>query len=787
MRISPRAWRAHLHFTQLRTRLAVLFTGLFAFGIVAIALVAQVMIENQARRSVTADLLASGTVYERLWAMRERALIGSADVLARDFGFRAAVASGDAPTIASALDSLRLRANASAAAVVQLDGRVIGVSGPIAQAIAKLPVELPEGRRGAVVAVGGETYRLIESPILAPTEIGWVVFVVKLDAGEMRSLEKLSAIPMVATILQRDAQGSWHAGDGAAIPSQEIDDLVSRAGGERRMATVDLQEGRAYAIVRPLTGPDGKVQAALLLRYPRAQALAAFRPIQVGIFIAGLIVLLLVVLGSLRLARAIASPIAALQRAAQLLEEGHRTEVAVTGRDEIGQLADSFNRMSQGIVEREHRITHLAFHDTLTGLPNRAFFRQSVDQACARIARTGERLAVLCLDLDGFKAINDTLGHPVGDALLRHVGEMLLRLAPDGLVARLGGDEFAVILDESVDADRPRAMAQSIVDALAEPLGIEGQIIPISACLGIAIGPHDGDTADRLLKNADLALYGAKQDGRGSFCFFELSLDQAARARRQLELDLREAILRGQFKLHYQPIFDLKADRIGGFEALLRWDHPTRGNVSPVEFIPVAEDAGLIVAIGEWVMHEACRQAVAWPDYMRVSVNVSPLQFRSPGLAAVILQALARSGLEPRRLEIEITESVFLDGAGPVVDLLHRLRAMGIRIALDDFGTGYSSLSYLRSFPFDKIKIDKAFVDAVARDACATAIVRAIVELAAALKMETTAEGVEDEDQLAMLRAQGCSSIQGYIFSRPVDGVTALGLIGGDLGRAAAA
>mgnify|MGYP001070410313 CR=1 FL=1 len=766
-----------IRFTHLRTKLAVLYAGLFVLGFLGVSIIAQGVIHRQAQRSVTAELATSGVVYDRLWAMRQQSLAGSAEVLARDFGFRSAVASGDRATIVSALTTLKARAGVSIAAVVGLDGSVTGVDGPIATAVAKLPFQLGGGRRDAVVAVGGETYRLIESPILAPTEMGWVIFAIRLDAGEMAALEKLSAIPLTATIVQPDAAGHWFASDGTITADPRVDMLIARSGAERVVTTLDLADGEAFALARPLKGPMGTPQAALLLRYPTALALAPFRPIQLGIVLAGLFVLVLVIFGSLRLAQTIARPIAALQRAAQTLEEGTRTEVEVEGADEIGQLADSFNRMSAGIVEREHRITHLAYHDSLTDLPNRTFFRQSLDRDMARIARSGEDIAVICIDIDEFKLINDTFGHPAGDALLRHVGALLVDLAPEGLVARLGGDEFAIILSDTFDEDRPRALAQAIVDALIEPLELDQNTIPVGVSLGIAIGPGDGRDAGQLLKNADLALYRAKQDGRGVFRFFETSLDLAARARRQLELDLRTALRTGQFSLNYQPIFDLKNDRIGGFEALLRWEHPTRGQVSPVEFIPIAEDTGLILAIGEWVLHEACREAVHWPEHVRIAVNVSTLQFRNPGFAAIVMQALSRTGLTPQRLEIEITESVFLDGEGPVVAMLHQLRAMGIRVALDDFGTGYSSLSYLRSFPFDKIKIDKSFVDSVASDTSSAAIVRAIVDLANALHMETTAEGVEDASQLDQLRGQGCSSIQGYLFSRPVDGAAAGSLI----------
>ena len=766
-----------LRFHSIRTKLSVLYGGLFAIALIAVAVVAQVIIRGNARASVMAELSASGTVYDRLWAMRETSLAASADILARDFGFRSAVASGDSATIESALVSLRARAGVSTAMVVDQDGVVVGASGAMARAVAALPFagsRAPRaGTRGAVIVVDGMVFRTVIAPILAPAEIGWVVFAVRLDAAEMRSLEKLSAIPIVATVLQRSGAHDWTAIDTSIASSPDLDRLVDASIDARPLATLTLASGKAFALAKPLSGADGAPAAALLIRYPLDLALAPYVPLQIGIALAGLFGLLIVVAGSRRLARGIARPIAALDVAAQALEEGAHSTVLIDTADEIGRLAESFNRMSAGIVEREHRITHLAFHDSMTGLPNRISFRQALDLALARSGHSRDRVAVLCLDLDGFKGVNDTLGHPVGDALLRLVGEMLTELAPDATVARLGGDEFAILLSDGFDDDRPRSLGQSIIDALHEPLEAAGHQIATGVSVGIAIGPGDGNDADQLLKNADLALYRAKQDGRGVFRFFEPALDQAARKRRELELDLRSALKTGQFKLNFQPIIDLKNNRVGCFEALLRWHHPTRGLVSPVEFIPVAEDTGLIVAIGEWVMHEACRAAIRWPEHVRIAVNVSPLQFRNTGFQAIVLQALARSGLAPRRLEIEITESVFLDGEENVVSLLHRLREMGVRVALDDFGTGYSSLSYLRSFPFDKIKIDRSFVTSVAEDSGSAAIVRAIVDLAKALHMETTAEGVEDEAQLARLRGQGCSSIQGFLFSRPLDAASA--------------
>ena len=780
----PHQWR----FKSLRTRLAVLYAVLFAVALLVVAGATQFVIWNHARATVQAELVSSASVYDRIWSLRARSLGDSASVLARDFGFRSAVASGDRPTLLSALATLRERADVPNVFLVDIEGRVVG-DGPssLKLPIAALPEQLSAGRHDAVITTASGTYRLIVAPVLAPVTIGWVVFALPLDSTEMATLQDLSAIPLTATILRRDPDHHWAAANGQVVGGGAIDAFVQRAiSGDRSPGPLFVFGGYSSALAKPLAGPTGSPEAVLLLSYPWSAALSSYRGMQLGIAVSGIIGLILVLVGSGTLASGIAKPLAALDAAAKALEEGARTELAVESADEIGRLAHSFNLMSAGIVDREHRITHLAFHDSLTGLPNRTFFRQQLDNALIRAPKLGEQVAVLCLDLDGFKGVNDTLGHPVGDGLLCQVGAILHELATDGTVSRLGGDEFAIILDGKADPDRPRALSQSILDRLRDPLRVDGHQVPTGASIGIAIGPTDGTDADLILKNADLALYRAKQDGRGVFRFFEPALDAAARKRRQIELDLREALHSGQFRLNYQPIFDLKNDRIGGFEALLRWEHPIRGNIQPIEFIPVAEDTGLIVSIGEWVIQEACRQAIAWPDHVRVAVNVSPLQFRNSGFSNVIFQALSRSGLAPNRLEVEITESVFLDGEESVVTLLHRLRNMGVRVALDDFGTGYSSLSYLRSFPFDKIKIDKSFVNSIASDPTASAIVRAIVDLASALHMETTAEGVENGDQLDRLRSQGCSSIQGFLFSRPVESASVLSLLSSGMSAIAA-
>lgn len=424
----------------------------------------------------------------------------------------------------------------------------------------------------------------------------------------------------------------------------------------------------------------------------------------------------------------------------------------------------------QDITERrrvEKQIAHMAHHDSLTDLPNRVLFRERLTHALAQSSR-GHRFAVLCLDLDHFKAVNDTLGHPIGDRLLTVAAQRLRKCLRDGdIVARLGGDEFAIVQNDVGAPIETAILAQRICEALAAPFEIGGQTMIVGASIGIAMGPDDGGEADELLKNADLALYRAKGDGRGTYRFFEPAMDARMKARRELELSLRHALAAGEFELFYQPITDVSTGAITCCEALLRWHHPTLGMIPPAQFIPVAEDIGLIVPIGEWVLRQACADAARWPDHINVAVNLSAIQVMNRSLSPVLLSALGASRLPARRLELEITETVLMQNTDATIDTLHRLRELGARISLDDFGTGYSSLKYLRSFPFDKIKIDRCFIGDFAESDESVAIVRAIVALAQGLGIATTAEGVETEAQLAQIRALGCNQMQGYLFSPP--------------------
>ncbi|HEY3891619.1 MAG TPA: EAL domain-containing protein [Bradyrhizobium sp.] len=424
----------------------------------------------------------------------------------------------------------------------------------------------------------------------------------------------------------------------------------------------------------------------------------------------------------------------------------------------------------EDITERrraEKQIAHLAHYDALTDLPNRVLFREQLEKELER-TRRGERLAMLYIDIDEFKSVNDSLGHPVGDELLKAVASRLQGcIRESDFVARLGGDEFAIVQTGVRQPNDVMELVKRIYEAIRRPYECLGHHVTTDASIGIALAPNDGTDLDQLLKSADLAMYGAKSDGRRTYRFFEPEMDARVKARRTLELNMRQAMVDRAFELHYQPVVNLRSGEIAGCEALLRWRHPVRGMISPAEFIPIAEETGLICEIGDWVLATACAEAANWPPAVRLAVNVSPVQFRSHAFALKVAEVLAATGLPASQLELEITEAVLIRDDDTALTLLEQLRALGVRIALDDFGTGYSSLSYLRRFPFDKIKIDRCFVDDITDAGGSSAIVQAVINIANAQNMTTTAEGIETEPQREMLRELGCTEMQGFLFSRP--------------------
>src|SRR6201994_1619283 len=436
------------------------------------------------------------------------------------------------------------------------------------------------------------------------------------------------------------------------------------------------------------------------------------------------------------------------------------------------RLIDANQRLKEEIADREElqaKSRYLAYHDSLTGLGNRLLFKEQLDEALKDVSVTSHPLAVLFLDLDGFKAVNDTLGHSVGDLLLKSIAAKLRDLLPStDRIARLGGDEFAILQMSSPQPSSSTSLAERIIEIVAQPHNIDGHDVTVGASIGIAIARPGEMNTESLLKSADLAMYSAKSDGRGTYRIFDPQMDAVVQTRRSLERDMRTSLAQGGFGLYYQPLVNLQKKQVTGFEALRRWKNRDPGAVPPSEFIPVAEDMGLIVQLGEWALRQACAEAAEWPEDIRVSVNLSPLQFAKGNLVSTVVSALASSGLPASRLELEITESVLLEKSERNIAILNQLRDLGVRISMDDFGTGYSSIGYLRSFQFDKIKIDQSFVRDLLVDKGSLAIVRAIAGLGASFGITTTAEGVETEEQMRCLNLEGCVEVQGYLYSRPV-------------------
>ena len=462
-----------------------------------------------------------------------------------------------------------------------------------------------------------------------------------------------------------------------------------------------------------------------------------------------------------------------------LLEFGNRTILMQHHPMKDGGFVSTHEDITEQ-RQQEAKIQHLARHDALTELPNRIQFLEEMANSEAAIER-GEQAAVLCIDLDHFKSVNDTLGHAIGDKLLKQASARLWGTTREtDVLARLGGDEFSLLLRPIEKPGDAAAIAERIVKTMSAPFSIDGHQIAIGASVGIAVAPQDGETTDVLMKNADMALYRAKSEGRSTYHFFEKDMDAAIQKRRMIEAGLRLALQLNELRVVFQPLVGLKENRITCLEALLRWEHGERGNISPAEFIPVAEETGLIVPIGEWVLREACKAAVRWPVDARVAVNLSPVQFKNKRLFETVHAILAETGLPPTRLELEITESLLLNDNEHTLQTLHRLRAIGIRISMDDFGTGYSSLSYLRSFPFDKIKIDRSFMRDLESRGDSLAIIKAVIGLGHSLGMSTTAEGVETEEQLKAVREQGCNEVQGFLFSPPLEAGQVAALLAAD-------
>ena len=747
-----------LCFGTLSTRIALLYAALFALVLGLVVTLAVGALARFGEASAARDLAANARVFDEILTSRARQMGDQANVLAHDFGFREAVATGDAPTITSALNSLESRVRSDMAFVLTVEGEVLAADATGVPAPETLWTQLDKGgKRGIILSEQGFALAAA-APVEAPDLIGWLVIAQPLDRDELDRLVELAPISLEASVVDAARQPAW-------LREASADAVFERE-----------ERSRFLYHVSDLAVLQDDIAPRLVLRHSLAELLAAYASLKSWLIILASGGIVLVLGLSWKVARSVTEPLQQLDEATRLIGQGREVSLKVKTDDEIGRLAGSFNKMVAAIEERERQIIHVGLHDGLTGLPNRKLFTEQLANTLSR-RKAGEQVMVAYVDLDDFKMVNDTLGHPAGDALLLIIADHLREDLPDALLARLGGDEFAILIDGIDDKASLGNIADALQRCFDRPLSINDQNVSCGASIGIAMAPGDGEDGNTLMRNADLALYRAKHEGKSTYHFFEPALDEAARQRRQLELDLRAAIKEGGFELNFQPLYSLAERRLTGFEALIRWNHPTRGRVNPVEFIPLAEETGLIIPIGEWVLREACHQASSWPADVSVAVNVSPKQFAATGIASTVLSALSASGLAPQRLELEITESIFIADVDATLATLHSLRNLGVKIALDDFGTGYSSLSYLRSFPFDKVKIDKSFVEDLGTSSNGHAMIRAITTLASALGMETLAEGVEDIAQFKVLEREGCQNIQGYLFSRPVAANAVAGLL----------
>lgn len=748
-------------FQSLQTRLTVLYAALFGAALIVVSLVVYGAVATNAKRAVQAELQAGGTVFDRLWSLRASQLHEGAALLARDFGFRAAMADGDAATIASAVDNLRQRLGVDRAFVIAADGRVVAGDPVAAQPVADALMRDEEA--SGVAMIGGAPYQAISAPILSPDLAGWVVFASRLDQAEMTSLARLSAIPLDAAVLHK-ASGQWLTAQ-PAPPRERL--AVTRfveanlAPGPARPNQLRGAGAAAVALVKPLRLMDSRSPAVLMLRYPLERALAPYRPMLLVIVGAGLAGLALLAWGSWRLARTITRPIAALAAAARRLRDGEHVEVAVATHDEVGELAESFNAMAAAIRERERRITELATHDAETKLPNRL----ALERALAQAMRSDRAVVVAALGLDRFAHVRGAIGYGLSSAIVGEVGRRLARLAPAATVARISTDCLgACLIAEPAEAE---ALIAGVREALERPVEVGGSTVDLALTVGLTAWPKDAETPAALVDRANIALDQARQAGRRHAWFDEALYGDPA-ANLSLMSEMLQAIGAGALCVHYQPKFDLRRRAITGLEALVRWPHPVRGALPPDLFVGMAEETGHIRALTDHVLARALADQQTLLDQghdLAVSVNLSGRLLADEDFAEAALRLATR---HPGRLCLEVTETAVIDDPARALAQLDRYAAAGVEISIDDYGAGLSSLAYLKRIRASELKIDKAFVLGMASSARDALLVRSTVDLAHGLGMKVTAEGVEDAAALALLSGMGCDFAQGYFVARPM-------------------
>ena len=758
-------------FRHLRTKLTVLYAGLFGASLILVSAAVYVAITSNAERAVRGELEASGTVFDRIWALRSRQLQDGAALLSRDFGFREAVATNDADTIRSALGNLSDRLGADLAFIVGVDGSVSAADGkPISPAAAQALRSLNgEDSVSGVFVLNGAPYEAISTPILSPTLTGWVVFANQLDAAEMTSLERLSAIPLKAGVLVRDPTGRWRSEGVSAADAPGVSRFVdralsSRAGREDPPRELITSNGRSIALAKRLNTLNGGAPAALVLRYPLALALEPYRALLGTAGAAGLVGFLLLLAGSWALARSVTRPISALDEAARRLQRGEDVSVEVTTGDEIARLATSFNTMAAEIRERERKITHLAMHDPETDLPNRSALEREIEPLLE--FADGRVLMVAALGVDRFPHVRGAIGYGLASALIQQIGAKLSSLHPEYRLARLSTDVLglAFIAEDLLHA---QALVERTLVELQSPVQLGDNTIDVSLTVGLAAHNLHEDLVGSLVERANIALDQAR-NARQKIALFDPALYGDPGRNLSLMSEMLRGVADGEMLLHHQPKLDLRKGEITGVEALVRWRHPNRGLMSPDKFILMAEETGHIGALTEWVLARAIEEQalLRHEGYeLSMSVNLSGRLVGDPAFAEVALD-MARGARGP--ICFEITETAVIENPETALEMLDKFARNGIRISIDDYGSGLSSLAYLKQIHADELKIDKAFVLQMAESQRDALLVRSTVDLAHSLGLKVTAEGVETEMALALLTGMGCDIAQGYLIAKPM-------------------
>jgi diguanylate cyclase (GGDEF)-like protein len=773
--LRPRAIATRL--SSLGTRLVVFFVALLVL-VQGLGAILVLRANSQiARQAIAQELEQGERLFLKALAQNQGRLEQGAAILSADFAFREAIATSDKATIDSVLGNHGARLGASAMSLVSLDGHVLADTRDAARigrpfAFAALVGEsAAHGTASSIVVIDGRLLQLVVVPVLAPEPIAHVGLAFVIDDAAAREMNQLTLLEV--SFLSQVGSEPWRMHS-----STLADELRGRLREALPAGTAERQSGIALAgedyetRVTPLNDVAGSRIVAVLQK-PLAQGLAPFRRISAAFFWLSLGSLAVLVGGSLLIARSITRPVQRLAEAAQRVQDGDYTRhVELEHNDEIGRLATSFNHMLDGIVSREREILRLAYEDGLTALPNRSMFNEQLTQAVRLARRAGQPLAVLLFDMDRFKAINDTLGHPVGDQALREVGLRVREVLRDSdVVARLGGDEFAVLLASGSSEHAMRVVADKILKALEAPLVVEGQTMDIAASIGIARFPEHGEDANALLRAADVAMYVAKR-AKSGYAVYDPAHDERRQEYLTLLGELRRAVEAGELVLHYQPKLQIADNRVTSVEALVRWRHPQRGFVPPSEFIPFAEQTGYISAITRWVLAHAIEQAGEWHRAgrgLRVCVNVSPRDLRQEDvLLSFIAGALASAELPAGLLCLEVTESGLMDDPRSCQSTLRKLRELGVATSIDDYGTGYSSLVYIKQLAVNELKIDRAFVSGMEADRRNAAIVRSTIELGHNLGLYVVAEGVETDHEIAELRRFGCDAVQGFRCARPM-------------------